>query len=215
MRRTPNTNKLEQKQQQQQKLWNLYLNPGNLRLHFFITIGHVLTPVSILFAVSLTLPNADVDWVVVNLRHQGYFRVNYDAENWKALITQLNTDHTVLHRKQRTNPLCQSKSTGNTSQPINDRILLNLNLPPSPHSTSTPRFSIVFLCCGTILMLSSSTICSCCVRALLVLSPRVTLTLSSLSSSGHPWGQQSHHLGRRLESCQVSWYFWLSRCRPV
>lgn len=90
-----------------------------------------MTPVSILFPVSLTLPNADVDWVVVNLRHRGYFRVNYDAENWKALITQLNTDHWVLHRKQRTSPLCQSKSTGNTSQPINGRILLNLNLPPT------------------------------------------------------------------------------------
>ena len=42
--------------------------------------------------ISLTV---DAGWVVVNLRHEGYFRVNYDEENWNALIGQLNTDHTV------------------------------------------------------------------------------------------------------------------------
>ena len=173
--------KLVRKQNKTKKLWNLYLNPGNRRLHFLITLGHNVTPVSILFPVNLTLPNADVDWVVVNLRHRGYFRVNYDAENWKALITQ------AQHGSQGT----AQKSTDQSTLPIKKhRKHIPANQRPyiikpksAPHHPPTPDFRLSFFACGTILLLSSSTICSCCARVLLVLSPRVTLTLSS---SGHP-----------------------------
>ncbi|XP_076438167.1 uncharacterized protein LOC143277263 isoform X2 [Babylonia areolata] len=49
--------------------------------------------------IDLTSP--DEDWVVVNLRHEGYYRVNYDVTAWKALIGQLNADHTVFDQVNR------------------------------------------------------------------------------------------------------------------
>ena len=35
------------------------------------------------------------DWYLANVKQYGYFRINYDAENWARLTTQLNTDHLV------------------------------------------------------------------------------------------------------------------------
>ncbi|KAK7461238.1 hypothetical protein BaRGS_00038713, partial [Batillaria attramentaria] len=46
---------------------------------------------------NLTLAgHEEADWFVVNLKHEGYFRVNYERENWMALISQLNSDHTAI-----------------------------------------------------------------------------------------------------------------------
>ena len=47
--------------------------------------------------VTLTTPldGAD-DWVVANTRQKGYYRVNYDLNNWRAIQRQLLKDHTVL-----------------------------------------------------------------------------------------------------------------------
>ena len=38
---------------------------------------------------------ATTDWFIVNVQQYGYYRVNYDQNNWDALISQLNNDHTV------------------------------------------------------------------------------------------------------------------------
>ncbi|NXO68717.1 AMPN Aminopeptidase, partial [Phainopepla nitens] len=40
----------------------------------------------------LSSPN----WLLLNLNVTGYFRVNYNQENWDQLILQLGTDHTVF-----------------------------------------------------------------------------------------------------------------------
>lgn len=37
----------------------------------------------------------DTDWVLANLNMSGYYRVNYDLENWHRLITQLDANHEV------------------------------------------------------------------------------------------------------------------------
>ena len=36
-------------------------------------------------------------WVVFNIQQTGYYRVNYDQENWNALIQQLNTNHRTIN----------------------------------------------------------------------------------------------------------------------
>uniref|UniRef100_A0AAZ3NQF6 Aminopeptidase n=1 Tax=Oncorhynchus tshawytscha TaxID=74940 RepID=A0AAZ3NQF6_ONCTS len=35
-------------------------------------------------------------WVLANLNVSGYYRVNYDMDNWERLLNQLTTDHTVI-----------------------------------------------------------------------------------------------------------------------
>lgn len=37
------------------------------------------------------------DWVLANINVSGYFRVNYDLDNWDRLLSLLNTDHRVSH----------------------------------------------------------------------------------------------------------------------
>ncbi|KAK0044048.1 aminopeptidase N [Biomphalaria pfeifferi] len=35
-------------------------------------------------------------WILANIDHYGFYRVNYDVDNWMALCEQLNQDHTVI-----------------------------------------------------------------------------------------------------------------------
>ncbi|CAG14623.1 unnamed protein product, partial [Tetraodon nigroviridis] len=35
------------------------------------------------------------EWILANVNCTGYYRVNYDPENWKRLFTQLETDRNV------------------------------------------------------------------------------------------------------------------------
>ena len=37
------------------------------------------------------------DWVILNLQQSGYYRVNYDTENWNAIKDQLLFDHKAIH----------------------------------------------------------------------------------------------------------------------
>ncbi|XP_060602695.1 aminopeptidase Ey-like isoform X2 [Ruditapes philippinarum] len=39
----------------------------------------------------------NVDWIIGNIQQYGFYRVNYDDDNWNALLRQLRTDHTVIH----------------------------------------------------------------------------------------------------------------------
>ncbi len=41
------------------------------------------------------------DWFVGNVNFMGYYRVNYDAENWRKIIAQLKKDHTVFTPVER------------------------------------------------------------------------------------------------------------------
>jgi len=48
---------------------------------------------SIVFKVVLNAYNASrEDWIIANVKHSGFYRVNYDAHNWKLLVNQLNSD---------------------------------------------------------------------------------------------------------------------------
>ena len=47
-------------------------------------------------------------WIKVNVDQIGYYRVNYETENWKSLYLQLQSDHKV-----RTNIYIQQAGLGN------------------------------------------------------------------------------------------------------
>ncbi|XP_070557595.1 aminopeptidase N-like [Ptychodera flava] len=40
-------------------------------------------------------------WMLANINHMGFYRVNYDLENWELLARQLKTDHTVIPVRNR------------------------------------------------------------------------------------------------------------------
>ena len=42
------------------------------------------------------LPDANTA-VIFNVQETGYYRVNYDEQNWKLIIEQLNKDHLKIH----------------------------------------------------------------------------------------------------------------------
>jgi hypothetical protein len=50
--------------------------------------------VSILFTVTLDVPHK-VTWIKINCHQKGYYRVNYDTENWEKLIELLKNDFAV------------------------------------------------------------------------------------------------------------------------
>lgn len=47
------------------------------------------------------LPQSDDDWMLVNLGQVGYYRVNYDQNNWRLLVKQLNDDHQAIGTTNR------------------------------------------------------------------------------------------------------------------
>ncbi|XP_068248686.1 aminopeptidase N-like isoform X2 [Palaemon carinicauda] len=40
-------------------------------------------------------------WVIFNIKQTGYYRVNYDLENWNLLMQQLQTNHEIIHVTNR------------------------------------------------------------------------------------------------------------------
>ena len=57
------------------------------------TLKHWLTPTEDLYISGL--PSAN-EYVIFNNLQTGYYRVNYDENNWVAIINQLSRDHTAI-----------------------------------------------------------------------------------------------------------------------
>ncbi|KAK3599710.1 hypothetical protein CHS0354_037183 [Potamilus streckersoni] len=54
--------------------------------------------------VNVPIPDnntASPQWIIGNVMQYGYYRVNYELNNWNALIKQLNTSHTDIHTINR------------------------------------------------------------------------------------------------------------------
>ncbi|XP_016366274.1 aminopeptidase Ey-like [Sinocyclocheilus rhinocerous] len=58
---------------------------SNMRQHWLLTKTASYEPMK-----------TDTDWLLANLNVTGYYRVNYDPQNWERLLTQLNSDHKVI-----------------------------------------------------------------------------------------------------------------------
>lgn len=46
-------------------------------------------------------------WLLANVNQTGYFRVNYDLQNWKLLIRQLHSNPQVRPRPRPSDPAGQ------------------------------------------------------------------------------------------------------------
>lgn len=57
----------------------------------------------IIIQVTLKLPSSttDKDWIIVNLEHAGFYRVNYDEKNWNLLIDQLKSNYSLIDSTNR------------------------------------------------------------------------------------------------------------------
>lgn len=73
--------------------------------------AHDLKSVRIV-VVSLPAGTSESSWYIGNILHSGWYRVNYDANNWQLLIDQLNQEHTAIHPIHRAQLLDDSFNLG-------------------------------------------------------------------------------------------------------
>lgn len=65
------------------------------------------------------------DWVLANVDSSGFYRVNYDVENWHGIIKQLKNNHTVISAVNRANLISDSWALTRAKR-INPEIFLQL-----------------------------------------------------------------------------------------
>ena len=55
----------------------------------------------------------ETDWVIGNIKHSGFYRVNYDLNNWNLLIKQLNSEnYTIIDETSRAQLIDDSFNLG-------------------------------------------------------------------------------------------------------
>ena len=54
----------------------------------------------------------DGNWIIGNLKHSGFYRVNYDDKNWILLIDQLRQNHTAIEKTARAQLIDDSFNLG-------------------------------------------------------------------------------------------------------
>ena len=65
------------------------------------------------------------EWVVGNLHHSGFYRVNYDKKNWDLLIQQLNNNHLRIHEINRATLIDDSFNLGRAEK-ISQKTFLDI-----------------------------------------------------------------------------------------
>jgi aminopeptidase N len=66
------------------------------------------------------------DWILANLEHAGWYRVNYNKSNWMLLIQQLNDDHEILSRNARAQLIDDSFNLGR-AELIDQTVFLDIS----------------------------------------------------------------------------------------
>ena len=66
----------------------------------------------------------DADWIIGNIRQRSYYRVNYDNQTWNNLMEQLNTNHTMIHIKNRAQIIDDSFNLGRSENICTTRLKL-------------------------------------------------------------------------------------------
>jgi hypothetical protein len=75
--------------------------------------------------VNVNVPD-NSSWIIANIKHAGFYRVNYDTNNWNELIKQLNNDHQVINNINRAELLDDSFNLGRADL-IDQTIFLNVS----------------------------------------------------------------------------------------
>lgn len=65
------------------------------------------------------------DWYIANIQHAGFYRVNYDQENWERLIEQLEQNHTIINPINRAQILDDTYNLGR-AELIDQTVFLNI-----------------------------------------------------------------------------------------
>lgn len=52
--------------------------------------------ISVFVLVKLPAGTKENSWIKMNAGQTGFYRVNYQRENWQKLVHQLNTSHQVI-----------------------------------------------------------------------------------------------------------------------
>jgi aminopeptidase N len=55
------------------------------------------------------------NWIIGNIQHSGFYRVNYNQHNWNLLIEQLNNNHELIHPINRGQLLDDSFNLGRST----------------------------------------------------------------------------------------------------
>jgi aminopeptidase N len=76
--------------------------------------------------INLPIDTAENDWIIGNLKHAGFYRVNYDSKSWDLLIKQLNDDHDLIDRVSRAQLIDDSFNLGR-AEIIDQTVFLKIN----------------------------------------------------------------------------------------
>ena len=68
----------------------------NCHIHVYIIPKriHFNNAVNLILATLSNLPS-NTKWIIGNIGQNGYYRMNYDEENWQNIIQQLSFNHQV------------------------------------------------------------------------------------------------------------------------
>ncbi|XP_071098276.1 aminopeptidase N-like [Haliotis cracherodii] len=98
--------------------------------------------------VTIPDPSDESSWILGNIRHHGYYRVNYDEDNWRNIIKQLKTDHDVIipiNRAQIINDAMDLARAGYLQQLMGLQTLEYLSAELNYYPWSTARDKLVYI----------------------------------------------------------------------
>ncbi len=75
---------------------------------------------------SITHGVGNSEWIIGNIKHSGFYRVNYDQENWKLLIAQLENNFSGINEVNRAQLLDDSFNLGR-AEIINQTVFLEIS----------------------------------------------------------------------------------------
>ncbi|XP_039995564.1 aminopeptidase Ey-like [Xiphias gladius] len=131
--------------------------PSEFNYEWFVPITSIKTGVAsqLFWLVSKEATNKDMildvkDWLVANINMTGFYRVNYDSENWERLLTKLSSQHKdipVINRAQIIDDafnLARAKMV-NTTLALRTTKFLNKEIEYMPWQTASRNLDFFFL----------------------------------------------------------------------